>query len=82
MRLHKDYFGCKQCLVYVSEDIIEAMIKGERDPKELAQLAKGRLREKLLDIEEALSGFFEGTQAFMCRQIISHIDFLEKSFFN
>ena len=39
-------------------EIIEALIKGERDPAVLAQMAKGRMRSKIPELEEALSGHF------------------------
>ena len=62
-----------------SREIIEAMIEGERDPKVLAQLAKGKLRGKISELEEALSGFFKDRHAYMCKTIIAHIDFLDSS---
>ena len=62
-----------------SREIIEAMINGERDPKVLAELAKSRLRGKIPELEEALSGFFKDRHAFMCKSIITHIDFLDKT---
>jgi transposase len=62
-----------------SREIIEAMIAGERDPKVLAQMAKSRLRSKIALLEEALAGTFNDHHARMCRQIIDHIDFLDKT---
>ncbi len=38
--------------------IIEALIAGERDPKALAELAKGRARARLADLAEACDGRF------------------------
>ena len=60
-----------------SREIIEALIKGERDPAVLAQMAKGRMRAKIPELEEALSGHFGAHHAILCRQIIDHIDFLD-----
>lgn len=62
-----------------SREIIEAMIDGQRDPKVLAQLAKSRLRGRIPELEEALSGFFKDRHAFMCKEIITHIDQLDES---
>ena len=62
-----------------SREIIEAMIAGERDPKVLAQMAKGTMRKKIPQLEEALAGRFDDHHARMCRQIIDHIDFLDKT---
>lgn len=62
-----------------SRQIIEALISGTRDPKVLAQMAKGRMRSKIDRLEEALSGHFGAHHAIVCRQIIDHIDFLDRS---
>lgn len=62
-----------------SREIIEAMIAGERDPKMLAQMAKTRMRAKIPQLEEALSGHFGSHHAVVCRQVIDHIDFLDAS---
>ena len=62
-----------------SREIIEALIAGERDPAVLAQMAKGRMRAKIDQLEEALSGHFGAHHAIVCRQIIDHIDFLDHS---
>jgi transposase len=59
--------------------MIEAMIAGERDPKVLAQMAKSVLRAKIPQLEEAFSGHFGDHHAFLCRQIIDHVDHLDAS---
>lgn len=59
--------------------MIEALITGERDPKVLAEMAKSRLRAKIPQLEEAFSGHFGAHHAIVCRQIIDHIDFLDRS---
>ena len=48
-------------------EMIEALISGERDPAQLAQMAKGRLRAKLDDLQMACDGRFTDTHAQMCR---------------
>jgi transposase len=62
-----------------SRAMIEAMIDGERDPAVLAQMAKSRLRAKIPQLEEAFSGRFGAHHALVCRQVIEHIDFLDRS---
>jgi hypothetical protein len=62
-----------------SREIIEALISGVRDPAVLAQLAKGRMRAKIANLEEALSGHFGSHHAIVCRQIIDHIDLLDRA---
>jgi transposase len=62
-----------------SREIIEALIAGERRPGALAQMAKGRMRAKIAQLEEALSGHFGPHHAIVCRQVIDHIDFLDQT---
>jgi hypothetical protein len=62
-----------------SREMIEALIAGTRDPAVLAQMAKGRMRAKIPALEEALSGHFGEHHTVVCRRIIDHIDFLDRS---
>ncbi len=62
-----------------SRQIIEALIAGERDPQVLVQMAKGKMRPKIPQLQEALAGHFGPHHAVVCRQIIDHIDFLDRS---
>jgi transposase len=62
-----------------AKEIIEALIDGERDPKVLAEMAKSRMRTKIPQLEEALSGHFGPHHAVVCRQVIEHIEFLDRS---
>ena len=62
-----------------SREIIEALIAGERDPAVLAQMAKSRMRAKIPQLEEALYGHFGAHHAFVARQIIDHIDYLDSA---
>jgi transposase len=39
--------------------ILTAMINGESDPLRLADLAKGRMRRKIPDLAQALTGHFD-----------------------
>ncbi len=58
--------------------MIEALIGGERDPEALAEMALRRMRAKIPELVEALEGRFRGHHALLCRQIIDHIDFLDR----
>ncbi len=62
-----------------SRRIIEALISGERDPEVLAEMAKGRMRAKIPHLAEALAGHFGAHHGVVCRRIIDHIDFLDRS---
>lgn len=57
--------------------MLAALIDGERDPKVLAELAKGRLRAKLPDLREALHGRFGDHHALMLRIGLEHLSQLE-----
>jgi transposase len=43
-------------LVSVCGQVMDHLIAGERNPKVLAQLARGKARRKLGELEEALEG--------------------------
>jgi transposase len=62
-----------------SRAMIEALIAGERDPEVLAEMAKGRMRKKVERLGVALEGNFGAHHALLCRQIIDHLDFLDRS---
>lgn len=59
--------------------MIEALIAGERDPAALAELAKGKLRPKIAELTEALTGRFADHHAAAAHQILAHVDFLTAS---
>jgi transposase len=58
-------------------DILAALVAGETDPAALAQLARGLLRKKLPQLEQALTGEVGLHQRFLLAQHLAHIDFLE-----
>ena len=57
-------------------DMIEALIAGERDPKVLAGLARGRMRVKHAALVEALTGRFDDHHAELARMLLDQIDAL------
>lgn len=58
-------------------EMITALIRGERDPRVLAELARGRLRVKIPDLVEALTGHFTDHHALLCRMMLRRIDAVE-----
>jgi transposase len=54
--------------------MLEALIAGQRDPTELAELAKRRLRSKIPALTEALTGRFAEHHAFLARLHLDLID--------
>jgi transposase len=57
--------------------MVEALIDGERRPLLLADLAKGKMRAKIPDLQRALEGRFDDHHALMCRLHLDHLDHLE-----
>jgi transposase len=54
--------------------MIEALIAGERDPKVLADLARGKLNAKRARLLEALNGRFDDHHADLARLLLDQID--------
>lgn len=54
--------------------MLEALISGQRDPAQLAELAKRRLRSKIPALTEALTGRFTDHHAFLARLHLNMID--------
>src|SRR3954451_13249845 len=54
--------------------MLEALIAGQRDPAVLAELAKRRLRHKIAELTEALTGRFGEHHAFLARLHLDLID--------
>lgn len=57
--------------------MVEALIDGQRDPAELANLAKGKLRPKIPELAEALNAHFSAHHAVAAARILAHVDFLD-----
>jgi transposase len=57
-------------------DMVEALIRGERDPQKLADLARGQMRSKRADLVRALDGRFDEHHAELARILLSQIDSL------
>ena len=57
--------------------ILEAMVAGINDPSLLSELAKGRLRKKLPELNDALAGLMGHHQRLLLSSQLRHLDFLE-----
>jgi transposase len=57
--------------------ILHALVEGETDPLKLAELALGRLREKLPRLREALRGQVTEHHRFLLRLLLQQVSFLE-----
>jgi transposase len=58
--------------------MLTELVAGATDPQALAELAKGRLRNKIKELEAALTGTVSQNQRFILAQQLSHIDFLDE----
>src|SRR4051794_22460091 len=57
--------------------MLTAMIAGERDPRVLAELAKGKMRIKIPQLVEALTGHFNAQHAQLARTMLHRLELIE-----
>jgi transposase len=85
-RLHKALEDTNIKLDCVATDILgasgramlDALVHGTTDPEVLAELAKGRLRQKIPQLKEALEGRFDALHVLLIGAILAHLDFLDE----
>lgn len=86
-RLQKVLEGANIKLASVASDImglsaqamLQALLAGTTDTKALADLARGKLRAKLPQLEHALVGTFGAHQRFLVPQILGHIEYFDET---
>jgi transposase len=61
-----------------TRDMIEALIAGQRDPRKLAELARGRMKTKQADLITALDGRFDDHHGELARMLLDQIDTLTR----
>jgi len=84
-RIHKNLEDAGIKLDSVASDVLgvsgramlRALLDGERDPKVLADLAKGVLRKKIPELHKAMRGRFGQHHAVLIGIILDHIEHLE-----
>src|SRR5512133_3950252 len=59
--------------------MLTAMIGGETDPVQLANLAKGRMRRKIPDLAQALAGTFDTHHAQLAKSILRRLELVEQA---
>jgi len=59
--------------------MLNAIVGGETDPAVLSDMAKRRLREKIPQLQEALTGRIKPHHRFMIQELLVHIDDLDGS---
>jgi transposase len=85
-RLAKVLEGANIKLASVVSDIdgvsargmLEQLVAGSEDVAAVAQLARGSMREKIPELERALTGRFGGHQRFMVASQLAHLDALDE----
>src|SRR5271165_5998356 len=60
-----------------AQDMIKAMIAGERDPQVLAALARGRMKARHDDLVQALDGMFDDHHGELAGLLLDQIAFLD-----
>lgn len=55
-------------------EMIDALIAGQRDPEVLADMAKGRMRSKIPQLQDAMAGRFNEHHALLCSAMLARID--------
>jgi transposase len=59
--------------------MIQALLAGRDDPKEMAELARGKLRQKKDLLTNALEGHVSDHHRFMLRMLWDHLNYLERT---
>jgi len=85
-RLQKTLEGANIKLAGVATDVLgmsarrmlAALVAGEADAAVLAEMAQGRLRDKIPQLERALAGRFGAHQRFLVAEQLAHVDFLDE----
>ena len=57
--------------------MLAALIGGQRDPKVLAQLARGVMRGKITALQEAFTGYFTDHHAFLLEKMLARVDTID-----
>jgi hypothetical protein len=57
--------------------MLTAMINGESDPLRLADMAKGKLRRKIPDLAQALTGHFDANHARLAHSMLRRLELVE-----
>ncbi len=57
--------------------MLEELVSGSTDTAAMADLAKGRLKEKIPELQKALEGKFGPHQRFVVSELLAHLDYLE-----
>jgi transposase len=84
-RIHKTLEDANIKLASVASDVLgtsgrmmlQAIVQGENDPLALADMAQSRMKAKIPQLREAMSGQVEEHHRFLLRLLLAQVDFLE-----
>ena len=58
--------------------MLAALLEGKSTPEEMARLAKVRMRAKIPELEQALTGVVKEHHRFLLARQLAHVDFLDE----
>jgi len=58
--------------------MLDEIVAGQADTAQMAELAKGRMRNKIPELEKALTGRVKAHHRFLLAQQLAHVDFLDE----
>mgnify|MGYP001127602079 FL=1 len=61
-----------------AQAILRSLLEGETDPQVLADMARGRMRQKRGELQQALIGTLTPHHRFMLQELLEEIDFLNR----
>lgn len=59
------------------QQILQALLAGERDAQQLAEMARGKLRSKKKELAQAVQGRLREHHQFVLKQHLAHLEFLD-----
>ena len=57
--------------------MLDAIVNGDQDSQRLAEMAQGKLRNKIPELQEALQGRVSTHHRFLLRELLEHLYFVE-----
>jgi transposase len=57
-----------------AREMLTGLVSGKHDPEALAQLARGRMRSKITELEQALTGYVQDHHRLMLSLHLEHVD--------
>jgi transposase len=65
-----------------AREMLAEIVAGQADPLFMAELARGRMRAKIPELEKALTGLVDAHHRFLLAKQLAHIDFLDEQIYD